>query len=242
MDMKSALLNTAAVLAVMLGVYFLLERLAGWRPRSADRRRLALNAALTLAAFAVNLALFGAGLLQVQRLNDSGFGLAQWLAMPLVASALIALLALDLATWALHWAMHKNPLLWSVHRLHHADAFLDVTTTLRQHPAETLLRTAVTLGVGSLLGAPVAVIAAYRSLSVLNSIFEHANVRLPRRLDHLLAGVWVTPDMHKMHHSDIAAQTDSNYGNLLSLFDRGFGTYTCGSGAGAVVYGLRPAG
>jgi sterol desaturase/sphingolipid hydroxylase (fatty acid hydroxylase superfamily) len=239
MDMKSSLINTAAIAALMLAVYFVLERLAGWRPRPGNRRRLALNVGLTLAVFAVNLALFGIGLVLVNRSNDSGFGLAQWLDLPLVASALVALVVLDLATWALHWAMHKTPVLWSLHRLHHADTFLDVTTTLRQHPGETLLRTAVTLGAGVLLGAPVAAVAAYRSVSVLNAVFEHANIRLPRRLDHLLAAVWVTPDMHKMHHSNLAAQTDTNYGNLLSLFDRGFGTYTDGSGAGSVVYGLE---
>lgn len=240
MDMKSGLFNTAAVSAVMLAVYFILERLAAARPRPDDRRRIALNVALTAAVFALNLLLFGAGLFVVHRLNEQGFGLAQWLDLPLVVSALVAIVVLDLATWALHWAMHKTPVLWRLHRLHHADAFVDVTTTLRQHPGETMLRTAVTLAAGALLGAPIAIIALYRSLSVLNAIFEHANFRLPRRLDHLLAWVWVTPDVHKMHHSDIAAQTDSNYGNLLSLFDRVFGTYTCGSGAGAVVYGLGP--
>lgn len=238
MEFKSALLNTAVVSAVMLAVYFLLERLAAFRPRPDDRRRIALNVALTAAVFALNLLLFGAGLLVVHRLNEQGFGVAQWLNLPFLVSALVAIVALDLATWALHWAMHKTPVLWRLHRLHHADAFVDVTTTLRQHPGETVLRTTVTLVTGALLGAPIAAIALYRSLSVLNAIFEHANVRLPRRLDDVLASVWVTPDLHKMHHSNLAAETDSNYGNLLSLFDRAFGTYTCGSGAGAVVYGL----
>ncbi|HEX5775536.1 MAG TPA: sterol desaturase family protein [Caulobacteraceae bacterium] len=241
MDLKSGLLNTAAVSAVMLAAYFILERLAAFRPRPGDRRRLALNVAPTATVFAVNLLLFGAGLAVVHQLNAQGFGLAQWLDLPLWVSILLAVVVLDLATWALHWAMHKTPLLWRLHRLHHADAFVDVTTTLRQHPGETILRTAVTLAAGALLGAPLAVIAAYRLLSVLNAIAEHANFRLPRPLDRMLARIWVTPDMHKMHHSNIPAQTDSNYGNLLSLFDRAFGTYTCGSGAGAVVYGLGPA-
>jgi sterol desaturase/sphingolipid hydroxylase (fatty acid hydroxylase superfamily) len=240
MDLKSGLLNTAAVSAVMLAVYFLLERLAAFRPRPHDRRRIAINVGLTLAAFALNLLLFGAGLYVVHRLNEGGFGLAQRLELPLLASTVVAIVALDLATWGLHWAMHKTPVLWRLHRLHHADAFVDVTTTLRQHPGETVLRTAVTLVGGALLGAPVAAIAAYRSISVLNAIFEHANIRLPRPLDRLLALVWVTPDVHKMHHSNIPAQTDSNYGNLLSLFDRAFGTYTCGAGAGSVIYGLGP--
>ena len=241
MDLKSGLLSTAAVSALMLAVYFLLERLAAFRPRPNDRRRVALNVALTAAVFALNLLLFGAGLLIVHQLNEQGFGLAQWLDLPLVVSALLAMVVLDFATWALHWGMHKTALLWRLHRLHHADAFVDVTTTLRQHPGETVLRTAVTLAAGALLGAPIAVIALYRSLSVLNAIFEHANFRLPRPLDRMVAYVWVTPDLHKMHHSNIASETDSNYGNLLSLFDRAFGTYTCGSGAGAVVYGLEPA-
>lgn len=239
MDLKSGLLNTAAVSALMLAVYFLLERLAAFRPRPDDRRRLALNVALTATTFTLNLALFVTGLVVVHRLNAQGFGLAQWLDLPPLVAVIAALVVLDFATWALHWAMHKVPALWSFHRLHHADAFVDVTTTLRQHPGETVLRTAVTLGAGALLGAPATLIAAYRSLSVLNAVFEHANIRLPRRIDRLLAWVWVTPDLHKMHHSAIAAETDSNYGNLLSLFDRLLGAYTCGSGAGAVVYGLR---
>ena len=241
MDLKSGLLNTATVSALMLAVYFLLELLAAFRPRPDDRRRIALNVGLTAAVFALNLLLFGAGLAVVHRLNEQGFGLAQWLDLPLAVSALLAIVALDFATWALHWAMHRTPLLWRLHRLHHADAFVDVTTTLRQHPGETILRTAVTLATGALLGAPLAVIAVYRLISVLNAIAEHANIRLPGRLDRALALVWVTPDLHKMHHSRLAAETDSNYGNLLSLFDRVFGTYTCGSGAGSVVYGLEPA-
>jgi sterol desaturase/sphingolipid hydroxylase (fatty acid hydroxylase superfamily) len=241
MDLKSGLLNTAAVSAVMLAVYFVLERLAAFRPRPGDRRRIALNVALTAAVFALNLLLFGAGLLVVHRLNEQGFGLAQRLELPLAVSALLALVVLDFATWALHLAMHKAPVLWRLHRLHHADSFVDVTTTLRQHPGETVLRTAVTLATGAQLGAPLAVIALYRLVSVLNAIAEHANLRLPRALDRLAALVWVTPDLHKMHHSRLPAETDSNYGNLLSLFDRAFGTYTCGSGAGSVVYGLEPA-
>lgn len=240
MDLKSGLLNTAAVSAVMLAVYFVLERLATFRPRPDDRRRIALNVGLTLTAFALNLLLFGTGLFAVNWLNQQGFGLAQRLSLPLVVSVAASIVLLDFATWTLHWAMHKTPTLWRMHRLHHGDTFLDVTTTLRQHPGETLARTAVTLGVGALLGAPVAAIAIYRTLSVLNGVFEHANLRLPRALDRLLARVWITPDLHKMHHSNIPAETDSNYGNLLSLFDRQFGTYTCGSGTGSVVYGLEP--
>jgi sterol desaturase/sphingolipid hydroxylase (fatty acid hydroxylase superfamily) len=134
--------------------------------------------------------------------------------------------------------MHRVPALWRVHRVHHSDRFVDVTTTLRQHPLETLLRFLFIMVTALPLGLPVAAVAAYRLLSVINALFEHANLRLWQPLDGLLSLVVVTPNMHKVHHSRFQPETDSNYGNILSLFDRAFRTFTPTERSARVEYGL----
>jgi sterol desaturase/sphingolipid hydroxylase (fatty acid hydroxylase superfamily) len=108
--------------------------------------------------------------------------------------------------------------------VHHADPAVDVTTTIRQHPGETLIRFAFTTAFACALGASPAAYAVYRTAVALNGLLEHANIRLPRRLDDALALVTTWPGFHKVHHARDAAFTDSNYGNLFSWWDRLFGT------------------
>jgi sterol desaturase/sphingolipid hydroxylase (fatty acid hydroxylase superfamily) len=146
--------------------------------------------------------------------------------------------ALDFAFYAVHVAMHRVPVLWRFHRVHHADPAVDVTTTIRQHPGEGLVRYAAMAACAIPLGVAPAAFAVYRAASALNGLLEHANVRAPAWLDRALALVTTWPHMHKVHHSRRVAETDTNYGNLLSLWDRAFGTYTASSRGTGIAYGL----
>jgi sterol desaturase/sphingolipid hydroxylase (fatty acid hydroxylase superfamily) len=141
--------------------------------------------------------------------------------------------------YAAHVLLHKIPMLWRVHRVHHSDPFVDVTTSLRQHPIEGLWRFIFMTIPAWILGLPAAGIVVYRLVSRVNGILEHANIRLWRPFDRAGSLVWCTPNMHKVHHSNEPAETDSNYGNILSIYDRAFGTFTNTDRARHVVYGLK---
>jgi len=169
----------------------------------------------------------------------SGGGLLQLLQLGPIASFAVALLALDGATYLVHRLLHRIPFLWRMHLVHHIDAAVDATTAFRQHPLEGVLRFAFIAVPAWLLGAPPAAIASYRLLGALNSVLEHANIRVPRVLDRVLVTLWVTPDLHKVHHSRERVETDSNYANLFSFFDRVFRTFTPSTRGPFVRYGIR---
>jgi sterol desaturase/sphingolipid hydroxylase (fatty acid hydroxylase superfamily) len=168
-----------------------------------------------------------------------GMGLLQLLGAGAAVSFVIGLLALDGATYLVHRLMHQTPVLWRAHLVHHIDASVDATTAFRQHPVEGVLRFSFIAAVTWGLGVPPAVVALYRLLGALNSVVEHFNIRVPRWLDRALVWFWVTPDMHKVHHSRDRIETDSNYANLFSWFDRLFRTYTPSVRGPSVNYGLE---
>ena len=170
--------------------------------------------------------------------RESGGGLLQLLQSGPVVSFVVTLLALDGATYLVHRLMHQVPLLWRVHLVHHIDESVDATTAFRQHPIEGVLRFSFIAATAWTLGAPPEAVAIYRLLGALNSVLEHANIRVPRALDRALVWLWVTPDMHKVHHSRERAETDSNYANLFSFYDRIFRTFTPSSRGPSVSYGI----
>lgn len=146
--------------------------------------------------------------------------------LPLAAQALIGLLVLDLVgAWLPHFVEHKTPLLWRLHLVHHSDRHVDTTTANRHHPGESVVRFVFTLGAVAVTGAPMWLVFLYQSLSVVLSQFNHANIALPVALDRALSWVIVSPDMHKVHHHYVLPHTDSNYGNVFSVWDRMFGTF-----------------
>ena len=155
------------------------------------------------------------------------FGIINWLpAMPLWLYVLLGLLLLDLiGAYAAHWVEHKVKPLWMVHLVHHSDHHVDTTTANRHHPLESLVRYAFTLLGVFLVGAPIGVIMLYQSLSVIFSQFNHANIKLRPQVDRALSWLIVSPDMHKVHHHYKLPYTDSNYGNIFSIWDRLFGTF-----------------
>jgi len=204
----------------------------------ARRAHLVPNLALTAITFAVNAALTAVLVIALAWLESRDLGLLRALALPGWASLAVVIVALDFATWLAHTSMHRVPLFWRFHRVHHADPLVDVTTSIRQHPGETVLR-ALFLGAFAVpLGVAPASFALYRTLSVANSLLEHANLRVARRLDSALSLLVVTPNAHKVHHSRRPAETDTNFGNLLSLFDRLFGVFTPSERGLAIEYGL----
>ena len=137
----------------------------------------------------------------------------------------LAVILLDLAIYLQHVLFHAVPVLWRLHRMHHADLDFDVTTGVRFHPIEILLSMAIKLGVVAALGAPAVAVLIFEVLLNATSMFNHGNVRLPRRLDRVLRWLVVTPDMHRVHHSILPRETNSNFGFNLPWWDRLFGTY-----------------
>jgi sterol desaturase/sphingolipid hydroxylase (fatty acid hydroxylase superfamily) len=154
------------------------------------------------------------------------FGLAQWLNASVLASIIIAFLVLDFfGGWLVHLVQHKTKILWRFHIIHHSDTNVDVTTGLRHHPIESVLRGFFFLIGVVVSGAPVYAVMIYQTVLVLSTQFTHANINLPKWIDKPLSYVFVSPNMHKVHHHWQQPYTDSNYGAVLAIWDRLFGTY-----------------
>ncbi|NBU35791.1 MAG: sterol desaturase family protein [Bacteroidetes bacterium] len=187
-----------------------------------------INLFFTLTTIVVNFALAFL-LLQTSRWTQANhWGLLSFIDnIPLIGYAIIGLMGLDLiSAYFIHWLEHKVRFMWRFHLIHHTDIHVDTTTANRHHPGESVFRFVfTTLGV-FILGAPVWLIMLYQALSVVLSQFNHANISLPERLDKWLSLAIVTPNMHHVHHHYILPQTDSNYGNIFSIWDRIFGTYS----------------
>ena len=157
--------------------------------------------------------------------GERGIGLFPALGMPLWLAGLLGFVLLDFAVWAEHWASHKIPLLWRIHRMHHADRDIDVTTALRFHPLEIVVSMLWKAAIVVAFGIPAGAVLVFEVVLNGAAMFNHANVRLPLALDRWLRVLVVTPDMHRVHHSVIRTETDSNYGFNLAIWDRLFGTY-----------------
>ncbi len=160
------------------------------------------------------------------------FGLFNWVDFPAWLEFGLALILLDLAIYAQHVLAHRIPLLWAVHKVHHADRDIDVTTAVRFHPVEIILSMLYKSVVVLLLGPTPFAVFVFALLLNLFAMFNHANLRLPPPLDRILRLFVVTPDMHRVHHSTLVTETDRNFGFSIALWDRLFGTYTAQPAAG----------
>ena len=185
------------------------------------------NLFFTLTTIIVNFALAFLLLRTADWTVVNDFGIINWLPeMPLWAYIIIGLLLLDfVGAYLAHLTEHKIKPLWMVHLVHHTDHNVDVTTANRHHPLESMIRFAFTLFGVFIIGAPIGLVMVYQSLSLVLSQFNHANIKLPRKLDNVISYVIVSPDMHKVHHHYKLPYTDSNYGNIFSIWDRICGTY-----------------
>lgn len=164
--------------------------------------------------------------------QTGGWGLLPALDVSPWLAVVIAVVVLDLAIYLQHVLFHAVPVLWRLHRMHHADLEIDVTTGARFHPIEILLSMAIKLGVVAALGAPAVAVLIFEVLLNATSMFNHGNVRLPQALDRVLRLLVVTPDMHRVHHSILPRETNSNFGFNLPWWDRLFGTYRAQPQAG----------
>jgi sterol desaturase/sphingolipid hydroxylase (fatty acid hydroxylase superfamily) len=237
-ELRATLSSIAGILAAMAALAALEAALPLRARGAAGRAHLAPNLTLTFLAFLTNGVLSAALVLGLAAAEAQGFGLLHALALPGWASALAVLLGLDLAFYVSHVAMHKLPAFWRFHRVHHSDPLVDVTTTIRQHPGESLIRYAFTAAFALPLGASPAAFAVYRSAVALIALLEHANLRVPPWLGGALSLVFTWPDVHKVHHARDPRFTDTNYGNLVSWWDRLFGTFTPAHEGRRVSYGL----
>ena len=231
-------LRTIIFLFVLMGALSFLELMIPLFAHGRNQRRTRTNLWLTIVTFLLNWALYSTAAIVALLASIHRKGLLTRLQLSPLTLLVISILTLDLATYFAHVTMHKIPVLWRFHRVHHSDAFVDATTTFRQHPLEGIWRFLWIIVPVWILGLPSGV-AVYRILSAGNGLIEHSNIRLRQKFDRMLSLVWTTPNMHKIHHSRNPQQTDSNYGNLLALCDRVFGTFRPTEEAFAVRYGLE---
>jgi len=234
--------ETFARLATFVGLFALfalLERIAPRRRLKVSRRprwgtnwvmvgldTAALIGLRYLSAAFVPLLAVGAALHAEAR----GWGVLNAITLPAWIEIILVLLIFDLAVWAQHLASHKVPLLWRVHRVHHSDLDMDITTALRFHPLEIALSMLFKVALVYLLGPSAYAVLLFEIMLNGTAMFNHSNLRLPLGLDRLVRLVLVTPDMHRVHHSVKRSEHDSNYGFALSVWDRLFRTYVAQPG------------
>jgi sterol desaturase/sphingolipid hydroxylase (fatty acid hydroxylase superfamily) len=161
-----------------------------------------------------------------------GFGLFHLLGWPGWLAGLFGFVVLDLVIYGQHVVFHHVPWLWRLHRMHHADLDIDVTTGVRFHPVEILLSMLIKIAIVALFGIPAGAVVAFEVVLNATSMFNHSNVAMPIWLDRVVRLIVVTPDMHRVHHSAVKMETDSNFGFNLPWWDRLFGTYRPAPAAG----------
>ena len=186
-----------------------------------------INVFFTITSIIVNFALAIILLKSAEWATNNHFGILQWLPqMPLWATAIVGLLLLDLVgAWLIHWTEHRVKWMWRFHLIHHSDTNVDTTSANRHHPGESVFRFIFTTAGIVIAGVPMWLVFMYQAISVLLSQFNHANIVIPKWLDNAMSWILVSPDMHKVHHHYVLPYTDSNYGNIFSIWDRIFGTF-----------------
>jgi len=222
-EMAIRFASFAAIFAVM-AVWEVLRPcralLAGRRPRWPNNLGI-----LVLDALAVRLlipiAAVGVAMIAAER----GWGLLNLAAAPVWLAGAVGFLLLDLVIYTQHYVFHHVPWLWRLHRMHHADLDIDLTTGVRFHPIEILISMAIKIAAVLAFGIPAMAVLIFEVVLNATSVFNHANVAMPPWLDRILRLIVVTPDMHRVHHSVVRSETDSNFGFNLPWWDRLFGTY-----------------
>lgn len=197
------------------------------------------NIVFGLMLFVLNIASTSLTIFVSNFVNANHLGLLHHVGLPQWVELTIAILFLDLwAGYFAHWISHRSVWLWHFHSIHHTDNHVDVTTTFRRHPIEIVLGVFFNLSGLMLLGEPLWMLLVYVTISTANAQFEHANIRLPKWLDKILQIFIVTPNMHKVHHSVDLEESNSNYSNIFSFWDRLFNTFHKKKAYDNIKYGL----
>jgi sterol desaturase/sphingolipid hydroxylase (fatty acid hydroxylase superfamily) len=240
MSARDFLSNLAIILFVM-AIGALIETVVPMFVAGPEKHgRRTANLWLTATVFLLNWLLASIAAMAAVTLRPTGLmAQLQW---PLWLQITTGIIVLDFSVgYASHRTMHMWPAMWRFHQIHHSDDFVDVTTTYRTHPVETVWRFLFGIVPVWVLGLPAQAVVVQRILQATNGVIEHGNLRLWRPLDRVLSVVWVTPNVHKIHHSREISETNSNYANLLTIYDRLLGTYTPAERAHSIVYGLDDA-
>jgi len=221
--------STTARLVVFFTVLLLMmaaETVAPRRSLRFGRKRWAANLGIVaIDVLIVRLLLPGGAIAAALWAGMHDFGLFNQLGWFSGVEVIAAVILLDLVIYGQHVLFHAVPILWRLHMIHHADRDIDVTTGFRFHPVEIMLSMLIKIAVVALLGAPVLAVIIFEIVLNGMAMFNHANVRLPKHIDSLLRLLVITPDVHRVHHSIIKEETNSNFGFNLSVWDRVFGTY-----------------
>jgi sterol desaturase/sphingolipid hydroxylase (fatty acid hydroxylase superfamily) len=221
-------LHRGAILAGGIAFFWLLESIKPLFIFNYNKWHHAwINIFFTLTTIIVNFSMAFLLLLTAQWVNDNGFGIIQWLPnLNILIYVILGVALLDLVgAYLPHFLEHRIKFFWKFHLVHHTDTWVDTTTANRHHPGESVIRFIFTLIGVIIVGAPMWMVFLYQSLSVVFSQFNHANLNIPAKLDKWLSYIIISPDMHKIHHHYQLPYTDSNYGNILSIWDRLFGTF-----------------
>ena len=214
------------ILVSGLTFFFLLEAgLPLFRFEYGKVRHAFMNLFFTLTTLLINLA----GAFIIVKTADYTFsnqiGAIHLFAMPIWAQVILGVLLLDfIGAWFIHWLEHRVKWMWKFHIIHHTDTYIDVTTGLRHHPGESIFRLFFTILAVGMTGASMGIVMLYQTISAFFAQLTHANIKMPIQLDKLLSWVFVTPHFHKIHHHYVLPHTDSNYGNIFSIWDHLFGT------------------
>jgi len=223
-------METIIRLTASLSIFFIMICWEFISPRRAlhinRKQRWPIN--LGLAAFnmaIMRISIGGMAYLSAVTAADRGYGLLNWLAAPDWLAILVTLLFLDFAIYCQHIVSHKWPLLWRLHQVHHTDLEFDATTAVRFHPLEILISMLYKVLCIVLIGADPWAVIAFEIILNGAATFNHSNVNIPAAIDHKLRWLIITPDMHRIHHSTLPAETDSNYGFSISCWDRLCKTY-----------------
>ncbi|WP_343667243.1 sterol desaturase family protein [Chitinophaga sp.] len=229
--------------AILVGGLVLLWLFEGAFPRiyfkSNRYRHAGTNLFFTLTTAVVNFTLAFLIVKACTFTSNNHFGLLYLIPLPNWLHAILAILMMDLiGAYLVHVIQHKIAWMWHFHKIHHIDTAVDATTALRHHPIESIFRVVALFVAVITMGIPIWMVFLYQTISVFMSQFNHANIHLPKWLDNALSWIIVSPDMHKVHHSHFQPETDTNYANIFSIWDRLFGTFKKVNDTTSLKYGL----
>jgi len=224
-------------LAALLLILWISEAIFPLRRNNRDH--LITNIGFTLTVVIINSLLVFLLIRTIDFCYANHIGILHYLEIPYLVQVIIGVLILDfVAAYLSHRVMHRYSIFWKFHQVHHLDEMVDVTTGLRHHPLETIFRFFFLIAGVIILGAPLSIVVIYQTLSAINALFEHSNIKLNARIEGVMRKLMVTPDVHKIHHSSDQKFTDSNYGNIFSIWDRLFRTYQKTDETEKLTYGL----